>query len=99
MLISLRSRRADKLAQPACLQTAIRGDVSHLRLYPVFYGIGHDGLAQRLCPATAFLVGHGEGLVDGVGLLVEVEGVYGEGVIVELLVRPCVLGEDEDAVP
>src|SRR3712207_7965695 len=36
--------------------------------------------------------------VDGVGLLVEVEGVDGEGVLAQLLVGARVLGEDQDAV-
>src|SRR3712207_4787779 len=72
--------------------------VPHLSLDPVFYGVGHDGLAQRLRSATAFLVGHGEGLVEGVGLLVQVEGVDGDGVLPQLLVGAGILGENQDTV-
>jgi len=58
----------------------VSGDVLHLRLDPVVYGVAHYGLAQRLRPALAVVCRHGEGLVDGVGLLVYVVGVDGQGV-------------------
>ena len=59
-----------------------------------------DMTVSRSASAAALLlfVRHGEGLVDGVGLLVEVEGVDGYGVLSELLVGAGFLGEDQDAV-
>src|SRR5918995_3028695 len=77
---------------------SVGGYVLQLRLDPIVYGVVHHGLAQRSCPSFALLVWHREGGVDGLGLLVYVVGVDGEGVLSELFVGAGVLGEDQDTV-
>src|SRR4028118_782078 len=77
----------------------VRLDILYLGLDPVLYGVRHDGFPKRASPLLALVFGHGQRLVDGVGLLVEVVGVDGQGVLAELLVGAGVLGEHEDAVP
>src|SRR4028118_2282118 len=77
----------------------VRLDILYLGLDPVLYGVRHDGFPKRASPLLALVFRHGQRLVDGVGLLVEVVGVDGEGVLAELLVGAGILGEDEYAVP
>src|SRR4028118_1264496 len=77
----------------------VRLDILYLGLDPVLYGVRHDGFPKRASPLLALVFGHGQSLVNGVGLLVEVVGVDGEGVLAELLVGAGVLGEHEYAVP
>src|ERR671938_1533773 len=73
--------------------------ILQLGFYPLFYVVFHDGLLERLRAASAFVVGHIEGFVYLIGLLVYIEGVNGESVLAEFLIGASILGEDEDAIP
>ena len=70
---------------------AFRADVVELLVHPVARVALGDDLLEAARAQGPLLGLHGQGAIDLVGLLLDVEGVDGEGAVAELLVGARVL--------